>query len=327
MKLLITAHRMDEVSIYNKVNESFDFDLSFDPERLTLENAAKAAGFDAVAITADCRMDGALLTALHSEGVQYVLARSAGVDNIALDTAHALGMKVANVPGYAPNAISEHTVMLILMLLRKMKRQMMRISEQDFRIQGLRARQLSSQVVGVVGAGRIGTTTIRLLSGFGCRILAYDIHTREEVAKCAEYVSFDQLLSESDVIVLHAPMTKENYHLIGESQIGKMKDGALLVNTARGGLVDTGAVLSGLESGKIGGFAFDVYEDEGKTQRKDLRGEDLPDPILTKMLALDQVIYTTHTAFYTDDAVTEIARITLGNLADFVRENHSRNEK
>lgn len=327
MKLLITAHRMDEVSIYNKVNESFDFDLSFDPERLTLENAAKAAGFDAVAITADCRMDGALLTALHSEGVQYVLARSAGVDNIDLETAHALGMKVANVPGYAPNAISEHTVMLILMLLRKMKRQMLRVSAQDFRIQGLRAKQLSSQVIGVVGAGRIGATTIRLLSGFGCRILAYDIRANEEVKRYAQYVSLDELFSESDVIVLHAPMTEENYHLIGNSQIKKMKDGVLLVNTARGGLVDTKAVLAGIESGKIGGFAFDVYEDEHKTQRKDLHGKDLQDPVLEKLLALDQVIYTTHTAFYTDDAVTEIAKITLANLADFMRDNRSSNEK
>lgn len=327
MKLLITAHRMDEVPIYDKVNEAFGFDISYTPERLTKESAGMASGFDAAAITADCRMDRELLGILHDEGVRYILARSAGVDNIDLSSAHALGMQVANVPGYSPNAISEHTVLLVLMMLRKMRTQMERIGAHDFRILGLRAKQLSSQTVGVVGAGRIGSTTIKLLSGFGCRILANDIYENEEVKKYASYVPLDRLFAESDVIILHAPMILENYHMIGKEQIQKMKDGVLLVNTARGGLVDSEAVLEALESGKIGGFAFDVYEYESRTQRKDLRGKSLEDPVLEKLLSCEQVVYTTHTAFYTDDAVEAIARTTLQNLADFEKQGRSLNEK
>ncbi|MCH3988000.1 MAG: lactate dehydrogenase [Lachnospiraceae bacterium] len=327
MKLWIASHRVDETQIYEEENRRFGFHLTFDEEALTPETAGKLRGYDAVAVTTNCRIDETMCRLLQQDGVRYILTRSTGTDHINLEAVHQCGLLAANVPGYSPNAISEHTVLLVLMLLRQMRRQMERVREHDFRLEGVRARQLSGMIVGVIGAGRIGATTISLLSGFGCRILVNDLYQNEEVKKKASYVSLDELLAMSDVIILHAPMIAANFHLIGEEQIGKMKPGVYLINPARGGLVDTEAVCRGLQQGRIGGFGFDVYENEMATQRKDLRGKPLGDPLLEKLLAMDSVVYTSHTAFYTDEAIRAIAGATLQNLEDFRKNGRCINQR
>lgn len=325
-KVLVTAHRQDETEIFEKVNKRFGFSLSYQMEQLTLKNANELKGYDAVAINAGCEVDQEMAKAMHEAGIRYIATRTAGKDHIDKTEIKKHEIKAANVPGYSPNAISEHTVLLILSLLRKMKTQLRRIEEQYFFLNGLRGRELKSMTVGVIGTGRIGTATIQDLSGFGCRILASGHHPNPEVQRLAEQVDLETLLEQSDIVVLHCPMSEQNYHMINAGTIQKMKPGALLVNTARGGLVDTKAVYEALQSGRLGGFAMDVYEYEDQTARKDYRGKQLDDPLLASLLAMDQVIFTTHTAFYTDQAIENIVESSLENLNSFFRTGESENE-
>lgn len=327
MRVLVMAHRADETDIFEKVNRKYKFEIDYEPAKLTMENAELAKGYDAIAVNAGCKIDEELAAKLKKLGIKYVLTRTAGTDHLDLDALKKQGIRTANVPAYAPNAISEHTVMLLLMLLRKMKLQMKLMQEQYFFLNGLRGRQLESLTVGVIGTGRIGSTTIANLSGFGCKILAYDLYENDTVKKYGTYVSMEELLKQSDAIILHCPLTPENHYLINSSTLAMMKDGAILVNTARGGLVDTQAVYQALLDGKLAAFGMDVYEKEGDTQRKDYRGKELDDSLLAKLLAMDQVIYTTHTAFYTDEAIESIIATSLENLAEFVSEGNCKNEK
>lgn len=325
MKLLVAAHREDETAIYEKVNAAYHFAISFSTEKLTMENRQMVQGYEALAVNAGCIIDAGLAQYLGEQGVKYVLTRTAGVDHMDMAALAKAGILVANVPAYSPHAISEHTVMMILSVLRKMKKQYTWIKEQYFFITGLRGRELGSMTVGVMGAGRIGEATIQNLSGFGCRILACDVYEKDSVKKYASYVSKEELFRQSDIIVLHCPMTAENYHLINADSIATMKDGAVLVNTARGGLVDAQAVYDALQTGKLSAFAMDVYEKEEETQRKDFRGKELPDPLLAKLLQMDNVLFTSHTAFYTDEAIENIVETTLTNLEEFVKTGNCSN--
>lgn len=318
MNVLVMAHRADETDIYEAVNRTHGFNIAYETEVLTLQNAEKTRGYEAVAIHAGCPVNQVLAKALAERGVKYLLTRSTGMDHMDLDALKNHGIQCANVPAYAPNAISEHTVMLLLMLVRKMKKQMRFIDRQYFFLQGLRGRQVSDMTVGVIGTGRIGTSTIRNLSGLGCKILAYDLYPNQTAKAYASYVELPELLRESDAVILHCPLTGDNHHLIGRTALETMKEGAFLVNTARGGLVDTEAVCEALQSGRLSGFAMDVYEKEQDTQRKDYRDRKLDDPLLERLLAMEQVIFTTHTAFYTDEAIESIAASTLENLEKFI---------
>lgn len=326
MKVLVAAHRADETGIFEKINEKYQFELDYSVNQLTLENAEMTKGYDAVCINVGCKVSEEMAGRLKEYGVEYILTRAAGRDHLDAEAIQKYGLKSAYVPAYSPNAISEHTVLLMLSLLRKYKEQMRRIQEQYYFINGLRGKELRSITVGVIGTGRIGFTTIKDLSGFGCRILAHDIMENEAVKAYASYVSLEELLETSDMIVLHCPMTAENYHLIDEAAIEKMKDGVMLVNTARGGLVDTQAVLNALKSGKMAAFGMDVYEYEDKTQRKDYRGKELDDPLLAELLQMDQVIFTSHTAFYTDQAIENIVDTTLTNLYQWSTTGSCENE-
>ncbi len=326
MKVYIAAHRADETEIFQKVNQKFGFELTFCADQLTQERVLELNGYEAVCVNAGCKVTPQMAEALKKAGIRYILTRTAGTDHLDLEAIHKEGLKAAYVPAYSPNAISEHTILLTLASLRKLKRQLKEIEEQYFFLNGLRGRELRTMTVGVIGTGRIGYQTIRGLSGFGCRILACDLYENNAVKEYASYVSQEQLLKEADLVVLHCPMTKENYHLINRGTIAQMKDGAVLVNTARGGLVDTEAVLEALTEEKLSAFAMDVYEYEGKTQRKDYRGKELDDPLLKKLLSMDQVIFTSHTAFYTDEAIENIIDTTLTNLHDWTADGHCENE-
>ena len=326
MKVLVSSIREDEIEIFNKINEKYNYDLTFMTEQLTDDNLETAKGYDAISINAGCSITAGKAARLKEMGVRYIMTRAAGKDHLDIDAIKKEGLKSANVPAYSPNAISEHTLLLILATLRKLKKQLKEIEDRYFFITGLRGKELRSMTVGVVGTGRIGSQTVRNLSGFGCRILACDKYINPDVAGMAEYVSFDELLSEADIIVLHCPMIQENYHLINKETIEKMKDGAILVNTARGGLVDTQAVYDALTRGKISAFAMDVYEFEGKTQRKDYRGKELDDELLKNLLEMDNVIFTSHTAFYTDEAIENIIGTSLENISEWETTGSCRNE-
>lgn len=326
MKVLVASNRWDETDIFKKVNEKYHFELVFQAEQLTFEQLDRLDGFDAICITAGCKVTEEFAAKLKEKGIQYILTRAAGKDHLDLNAIQKYGLKSANVPAYSPTAISEHTVMMILAVLRKLKLQMKKIEEQYYIITGLRGRELRFMTVGVLGAGRIGTKTIQNLTGFGCKILAYDPYENDYVRKHAQYVTKETLLRESDIVVLHCPMIRENYHIIDEKAIDSMKDGAILINTARGALVDTESVYQALVNGKLSGFGMDVYEYEDRTQRRDYRGKELDDELLKKMLELDNVLFTSHTAFYTDEAIENIIDTSLTNLYEWVTTGSCQNE-
>lgn len=326
MKVLVAANRADETEIFQKVNKKYQFELVFQAEQLTLEQVHELEGFDAICINAGCKVTEEFAAGLKEKGIQYILTRAAGKDHLDLNAIQKYGLKSANVPAYSPSAISEHTVMMILAVLRKLKMQMRKIEEQYYFINGLRGRELRSMTVGVMGTGRIGTKTIQNLTGFGCKILAYDPFENDYVKEHAEYVTKETLLRESDIVVLHCPMIPENYHMIDRKALDSMKDGAVLINTARGALVDTKSVYQALVNGKLSGFGMDVYEYEDRTQRKDYRGKELDDELLKKLLELDNVLFTSHTAFYTDEAVENIIDTSLTNLYEWATTGNCQNE-
>lgn len=325
MKVLVYGNREDETEFFIRAN-TFGFNIDYVKFNLSRENVQTAKGYDAVVIIVATTVDDTLCGLLKEIGVRYILTRTAGTDHIDAQAVQKHGLLCANVPVYAPNSIAEHAVMLTLELLRKRTAQFRRVEKRNFSLQGLRGTELRGKTVGIIGLGRIGAEVMRDMGGFGCRFLAPADFQNPAVTGQVEYVPFETLMGESDIILLHCPLTKENYHLINRDSIRLLKDGALLVNTARGGLVDSEAVLEALNSGKIAGYALDVYEFENRFSRRNLDGAEIDDPVLEALLRHDQVVFTTHTAFYTEEAVSSMISISLQNLNDFITAGRCENE-
>lgn len=326
MKLLVFSGRDDERSIYESANASCRFDIQYCGEALCAENAGRAKGFDAVQILVATRVDDTLAELLAQNGVRYVLSRTAGTDHMDLAAIRKNGLKAANVPDYSPAAIAEHTVMLALMQLRHMKRQFRKVEGLDFTMSGLRGRELGSLTVGICGTGRIGTEAAKLFRAFGANVLACSRREREELKPFAAYVPKETLFAQSDILSFHCPLTPETNRMVDEAAVARMKDGVSLINTARGGLFDFGAVLAGLESGKIASLALDVYENENRFMRKNMAETGLNDPVLEKLLRMDQVILTPHVGFYTETAIRQMVATTLANLDEFAKRGTCANE-
>ena len=263
---------------------------------------------------------------LAKKGVKYIATRSAGSDHVDYAAVKKYGMHCCNVPFYAPEAISEHTILMALRVLRHEKKCSAKLAAGDYTLEGLKGRQLGQLTAGVLGTGRIGRTTMTLLNGFGTRVLGWDPYPNEPAAKLCTYVERDQLLRESDIIFLHCPLTPDSYHVIGKETLSMMRDGAVLINTARGGLVDHAAVLEALKSGKLSGFGFDVYEDEAAFVRKKKTLDEIGDPVFEALLACEDAIYSPHVAFYTDGAIYSMIEVTLDNLRQYQATGECRNE-
>ena len=285
--------------------------------RLSAETASTARGALAVCIFVNDRVDRACIEALAAEGVKLIALRCAGFNNVDLAAAKESGIAVVRVPAYSPHAVAEHTVALLLTLNRKIHRAYNRVRDLNFSLSGLVGFDLHGKTVGIVGTGRIGKITAGIFSGFGTRILAYDPYPATDWAeKCGfTYLSFPDLLAQSDVVSLHLPLTPQSHYLINEKSIARMKPGAHLINTSRGKLIDTTAVIDALKSGHLGGVALDVYEEEEGTFFEDLSGEVLQDDELARLLIFPNVLITSHQAFLTQEALTEIARVTSENIA------------
>jgi D-lactate dehydrogenase len=308
-------------------NDDHGHELTFFEARLDATTAGLASGHDAVCAFVNDRLDAAALAGLAAAGVRYVALRSAGFNHVDLDAAEANGIAVARVPAYSPNAVAEHTVGLILALDRKIHRAHARVREGNFSLEGLLGFDLSRRTVGVVGTGKIGAAVIRILSGFGCRILAYDIAENPEcVAAGAAYVSLDDLFGGSDVVTLHCPLTPDTYHLIDDEALSLMRDGVMIINTSRGALVDTEAVIEHLKAGKVGYLGLDVYEEEGDLFFEDLSDRIIQDDVFSRLLTFPNVIITGHQAFFTAEALEAIAATTVDNLSAFAAGTPSGNE-
>jgi D-lactate dehydrogenase len=298
---------------FEAANESHS--LTFLDPRLDPTTVELAAGADAVCVFVNDDLSAPVLEALAASGVRCVALRCAGYNNVDLDAARRLGLVVVRVPAYSPNAVAEHTLALILALNRRIHRAYNRVRDGNFSLDGLVGFDLAGKTAGVVGTGRIGVIVARLLWHLRCRVLAVDPFPDEHLLELGvEYVSIEQLFAESDLVTLNCPLTPETHHLVDAAAIDSMRPGVMLVNTGRGGLIDTQAVVDGLKSARLGSLALDVYEEEAELFFEDRSQEILDDDLFARLLTFPNVLITAHQAFLTNEALSAIAETTLANV-------------
>ncbi|VEP17482.1 fermentative D-lactate dehydrogenase, NAD-dependent [Hyella patelloides LEGE 07179] len=295
--------------------------------RLDEQTVNLAQGFPAICVFVNDVVNQNVLQSLAENGTNLIALRCAGYDNVDLETAKELGITLVRVPAYSPYAVAEYAIALMLTLNRQIHRASYRVREGNFSLNGLLGFDLHSRTIGIIGTGKIGRITGEILRGFGCQILAYDPYPNKEFGeKYGKYVAFEELLAQSDIISLHCPLTNDNYHLIDENAISQMKPGVMLINTSRGGLIDTKAIIKGLKSKRIGHLALDVYEREDNIFFEDLSGEIIQDDIFQRLLTFPNVIITGHQAFFTSNALENIAETTLSNITN-IEQNHTCNNQ
>lgn len=310
-----------------RANEPHGHNLTFFETRLNPQSSVLAKGFNAVCCFVNDQLDSTVLQSLAASGTQLVALRCAGFNNVDLAAAEHLGITVSRVPAYSPHAVAEHTIALILTLNRKTHRAYNRVREVNLSLDGLLGFDLNGKTVGIVGTGRIGAITAKILRSFGCRVLAFDQRVNPECVQLGvEYVPIDDLFQVSDIVSLHCPLTPETYHLINSNTIGAMKDGVMLINTSRGALIDTRAAIDALKSGKIGYLGLDVYEEEADLFFEDLSNRVVQDDLFARLTTFPNVLVTGHQAFFTQEALTNIAETTLSNVTAFEQGRESGNE-
>jgi len=318
MKVAVFSQKPYDREFLQTANASHHHELEFFEAHLSLSTAPLAKGFPAVcAFVNDC-LDAAVLETLAANGTRLIALRCAGFNNVDLAAADRLGVTVARVPAYSPYAVAEHTVGLMLTLNRKIHRAFNRVREGNFALDGLLGFDLHGKTVGIVGTGKIGLCVARILHGFGCHLLAYDPYPNPACEELGvEFVDLAELLRRSSVITLHSPLTRETHHVINAEAIAQMQDGVMLINTSRGGLVDTPAVIEALKSGKIGYLGLDVYEEEADLFFEDLSQQPIQDDVFSRLLVFPNVLITGHQAFFTREALGNIADTTLDNITAF----------
>ncbi len=318
MQVSVFSAKAYDQAFLTAANERLGFDLRFLAPRLGAETAALADGAGAVCVFVNDRVDRPVIERLARSGVRLIALRCAGFNNVDLQAAAAAGLTVCRVPAYSPDAVAEHTLALILTLNRKTHRAWARVREGNFELDGLLGFNLRSKTVGVVGTGRIGATLCSILLGFGCRVVAHDPAPDPDcVARGVAYLDLGDLLARSDIVSLQCPLTPQTHHLIDDAAVARMKPGAMLINTSRGAVIDTQAVIRGLKGGRIGALGIDVYEEEGDLFFENLSDRFIPDDVFARLLTFPNVLVTGHQAFFTDTALTEIAATTLANIAAF----------
>jgi D-specific alpha-keto acid dehydrogenase len=314
--LTVYGCERDEADLFGELAPRFGVTPTLTRATVSETTIASLHANRCISVGHTSRVSGADLRALRDAGVEYVSTRSIGCDHIDLDAAAALGITVENVV-YAPDGVADYTLMLILMAIRNAKRVVISAEHRDFTLAGVRSRDLRDATVGVVGVGHIGAAVVRRLQGFGCRVLAHS--NRRNGAVAADFVCLDELLHESDVVTLHLPLNADTHHFIGREQIEMMKQGAILVNTGRGPLVDTDALIVALEAGKLGGAALDVLEGEDGIFYVDCTTRPVDNQFLLRLQQLPNVIVTPHTAYYTRRALYDTVEKTLVNCLNFER--------
>lgn len=293
--------------------------LKFFEARLMAESCRLAEGFPVVCAFVNDVLDRDVLEALQAKGTQMIALRCAGFNNVDLEATAALGMPIARVPAYSPYAVAEHTIGLILALNRKFHRAYNRVRDGNFSIDGLLGFDLHGKTAGIIGTGKIGAIVGRLLHSFGCEVLFHDVHENAECKAFGRYVAREELLQSSDIISLHCPLVPSTHHLIDDEAVDLMKRGVMIINTSRGALVNTLAVVRGLKSGHIGYVGLDVYEEEADLFFEDLSNRVIQDDIFTRLLTFPNVLVTSHQAFFTVNALEEIASVTMHNISQFER--------
>ena len=323
---LFSVHASDR-EFFDEANVGRGHELDYLEARLTPVTATLAREFPAVCAFVNDQLNAEVLTILASGGTQMIALRSAGFNHVDVKKARELSFTVARVPAYSPHAVAEHTIALMLALNRKIHRAYGRVRDGNFALDGLLGFDLYGRTVGIVGTGKIGTVVARILLGFGCRVVACDVAPNDECrAMRVEYVPLDEVWRQSDVITLHTPLTLDTRHMINPKAIGRMKRGVMIINTGRGALVDTAAVIGGLKSGHIGYLGLDVYEEEEALFFEDLSSHVIQDDVFARLLTFPNVIVTAHQAFFTREALRAITETTLDNISAFEQGHRSGNE-
>lgn len=327
MKIAFFDAKPYDIESFNKINERYNYDITYFESRLKKNNAALTAGYDVVCVFVNDIIDKTIIDSLSAAGVKLIALRCAGYNNVDFKSLNGR-IKVVRVPSYSHYSIAEHTVALILSLNRKIHRAYLRTKEANFSLNGLLGFDLNGKTAGIIGTGRIAKIVINILKGFGMSIVAYDLYRDEKAAKELgfKYVDIDELYSSSDIISLHCPLTAETEYMINSESISKMKDGVMIVNTGRGKLIETTSLIKGLKNKKIGMAALDVYEEEADYFFEDYSDKILNDDILARLLTFNNVLVTSHQAFFTEEALSDIAEITLKNIRDFQKERELENE-
>ncbi|MDX1768250.1 MAG: 2-hydroxyacid dehydrogenase [Arenibacter troitsensis] len=327
MKLLVYSAKDFEIPFLNDANNKIH-KVSYTKDALNSETAIQAVGYMAVSIFSGDDASSLVLEKLSDLGVRYISLRSAGYNNVHLKTAQKFGLKVANVPEYSPYSIAEHAVALLQALNRKIILANRQVHSYNFLQNNLMGFDLNGKTVGIVGTGKIGSVMAKIMNGFGCKILANDLKPDYRLVQLYDltYTSLDEICKQSDIISLHIPLTQENYYLIDKQKLALMKQEVVLINTARGALVETKELINALEKNAIGGYCTDVYEKEIGSFFKDNSTAGIKDRLLIKLLSFPNVLLTPHQGFITKEALTNIAEVTFENLNSWEEGKSSKNE-
>ncbi len=320
MKISFFSTQKYERAIFDEINQLHNHEINYFDFHLNSESIGAVAPTDAVCCFVNDSIDGKVIDGLAERGVQLIVLRSAGYNHVDYTYAQEKGIRVCRVPSYSPQAIAEHTVALILCLNRKIHHAHNRVREGDFSLNGLMGFNLYQKTVGIVGTGQIGSALAHILYGFGCKILAFDPQQNEDCIKLGvTYVSLDTLLATSDIVSLHCPLNDSSYHMINSQALEKMKQGAMLINTGRGKLLDTKAVIMALKSKKLGYLGMDVYEEEESLFFENHSYEIINDDVFCRLQTFPNVLITGHQGFFTQEAIQNIAATTLENISNFER--------
>ncbi|TXR54662.1 2-hydroxyacid dehydrogenase [Reinekea thalattae] len=320
---LFSAKRYDRESFDKRNSQRSDatpeIQLEFFETGLNPKTASLAQGFDAVCAFVNDDLGRETLTELNSAGIKLVLMRCAGFNNVDLQAAAELGIGVYRVPAYSPEAVAEHAIALLMTLNRRVHKAYQRTRDANFSLEGLTGINIFGKTAGVIGTGKIGLAALRILKGFGCKLLAFDPYPSQAAIELGvEYVSLEELLQASNIISLHCPLTEENTYMINRSAFSQMQKGTFLINTSRGKLVDSSACIDALKDGTLGGLALDVYDHEKELFFEDLSSEVIKDDVFRRLSACHNVIFTGHQAFLTEEALHNIADTTLSNASNFI---------
>jgi len=322
VKVLFFSAKPYDIASFNQHNTNYGFELEYLETHLGphIVNAVDQGTF-AVCVFVNDKLTTEVIAILAAQGVKVIALRCAGFNNVQLEAANKYGITVCRVPAYSPEAVAEHAVAMLLTLVRKTHKAYNRVREQNFSLNGLLGFNLHGKTIGVIGTGRIGRAFCKIMLGFGCRVLAFDLFEDEEmVAAGVQYRPFNDVLQQADIISLHCPLTPDNRYLINQDSLSKMKQGATLINTSRGALIDTHAVIAALKTGRLANLGIDVYEQEERLFFKDLSGTIIEDDTIQRLLSFPNVLVTGHQAFFTEDALSQIAETTLASIHKLSRE-------
>ena len=326
MKILFYGTKNYDEQFFDKLLPEFPgIEIKFIEANIHEETASLAKGYEAICSFVNADLSTKVIEELHQQGVKLILMRCAGYNNVDLKTAQKYGIKVLRVPGYSPEAVAEHAMALALTANRHTHKAYIKCRENNFTLNGLMGVNLYKKTAGIIGTGKIGQAMARICKGFGMRVIAYDLFPNKNL-DFLEYVSLDELLATSDLISLHCPLTDETKHIINEKTIAQMKDGVILVNTSRGGLIKTEDLISGIRDHKFFAVGLDVYEEESDYVFEDLSESIMQTSLIQRLLSFPNVTMTSHQGFFTEEALTNIAETTMENARAYMNGEELKNE-